>query len=385
MTADASATTRASLSGPAPPTKLEVRIAELIREAGPIDIATFMTLALGHPTLGYYQSNVRLGADGDFVTSPELSQIFGELIGLGLVAAWQAADGPPAHLVDLGPGNGTLMVDLWRATSRVPGWHDALDVHLVETSARLRRRQQDRLAAIERARWHEGLATLPDDRPLLVVANELFDALPVRQLILEADGWHEVRVDLDADGRLCLGRTDEPSALSGGLGREASLAGLAPGSVIELSPAREAMMGELAQLLRDQGGIALIVDYGELEPTPGSTLQAVSRHRKVDPLTRPGEVDLSSRVAFGPLARQAEALGLTAYGPVPQGLFLSRLGADLRLEQLVRGAAPDMAERLRVGHQRLTAADAMGELFKVLAVCQWPVTPPGFVPDEVLR
>ena len=378
-------TTGASVFGPAQPTPLEARIAELIREAGPIDIATFMTLALGHPTLGYYQSDVRLGADGDFVTSPELSQIFGELIGLGLAAAWQAADGPPVHLVELGPGNGTLMADLWRATGRLPGWPEALDVHLVETSGRLRRRQQDRLAAIERVQWHESLATLPDDRPLLVIANELFDALPIRQLILEADGWHEVRVDLDADGRLCLGRADELSALSDGLGREASLEGLAEGSVIELSPARDAMMAELAQRLRDQGGIALIIDYGELEPTPGSTLQAVSRHRKVDPLTRPGEVDLSSRVAVGALARTATALGLTAYGPVPQGSFLSRLGAELRLEQLVRGASPATAERLQLGHRRLTAADAMGELFKVLAVCRWPLTPPGFLPEEVLR
>jgi NADH dehydrogenase [ubiquinone] 1 alpha subcomplex assembly factor 7 len=377
--------TEASAKGLADPAPLEARLAELIRAAGPIDIGTFMTLALGHPTLGYYRRDVRLGADGDFVTSPELSQIFGELIGLGLAAAWQAADGPPAHLVELGPGNGTLMADLWRATKSVPGWHDALDVHLVETSERLRRRQQDRLAAIERAEWHERLETLPTDRPLLVIANELFDALPIRQLILEDDGWHEVRVDLDADGRLCLGRTDELSALSGGLSRETPITEAVVGSVIELSPAREAMMEELALRLCDQGGIALIIDYGELEPTPGSTLQAVSGHRKVGPLTRPGEVDLSSRVAFGPLARAAKAQGATVYGPVPQGLFLARLGADLRLQQLVRRASPATAQRLQAGHQRLTAPDAMGELFKSLAVCKWPVVPPGFVPEEVLR
>lgn len=364
------------------PTPLERRIAELIRETGPIDIATFMALALGHPTLGYYHAMVQLGAEGDFVTSPEVSQLFGELVGLGLAAAWQAAGEPHAHLVELGPGNGTLLADLWRATRQVGGWHDALDIHLVETSAPLRARQQDRLAAIPRVRWHGDLATLPDDRPLLVVANEFFDALPVRQLIGETDGWHEVRVDLDADGRLCRGRTDEPSALGVGLGGDACCEGLAPGNVIELAPAREAMMAELSLRLRRQGGIALIIDYGELEPAPGSTLQAVSRHRKVDPLTRPGEVDLTSRVAFGPLARVAKSLGLSAYGPVPQGQYLTRLGANLRLEQLVRRAAPTTVARLEAGHRRLTAADAMGELFKVLAVGRWPVMPPGFVQED---
>lgn len=366
----------------AKPTPLETRIAELIRETGPIDVATFMTLALGHPTLGYYHSMVQLGAEGDFVTSPEVSQLFGELVGLGLAAAWQAAGEPPAHLVELGPGNGTLLADLWRATRRVGGWHEALDIHLVETSAPLRARQQDRLAALPRVRWHDDLATLPDDRPLLVIANELFDALPVRQLILETDGWHEIRVDLDPDGRLCLGRTEEPSALGVGLDGHVGYAGLAPGSVIELAPAREAMMAELGLRLQRQGGLALIIDYGELEPEPGSTLQAVSRHRRVDPLTRPGEVDLTSRVAFGPLARVATSQGLSAYGPVPQGQYLTRLGADLRLEQLARHADPATAARLEAGHRRLTAADAMGELFKVLAVGRWPAMPPGFSRED---
>jgi NADH dehydrogenase [ubiquinone] 1 alpha subcomplex assembly factor 7 len=358
-------------------TPLEAGIARLIRAGGPIDVATFMALALGHPTQGYYAARAGLGAGGDFVTAPEVSQLFGELVGLSLAAAWAASGTPPAHLVELGPGNGTLMADLWRGTGRVPGFHDALTVHLVETSPRLRAAQATRLASIAGLTWHDDLETLPRDRPLLVVANEFFDALPIRQLVKEDGSWHEVRIDLGPDDRLRLGRAAEPSPLGNLLER-----GQPDGSVVEISPAREAFMAALAQRLAGQGGLALIIDYGERDPLPGSTLQAVSNHRRVAPLTRPGEVDLTSHVAFGPLIEIARRAGLGAYGPLPQGDFLERLGAGLRLGQLLAGASGATAERLRAGHRRLTHPEAMGELFKVLAVTSWPGLPPGFAASE---
>lgn len=358
-------------------TRLEARIGALIEAMGPIDVAAFMTLALAHPRDGYYAKRAAIGADGDFITAPEISQLFGELVGLALAAAWQAAGRPAARLVELGPGNGTLIADLWRAGRHVPGFHTGLALHLIETSPLLRARQAERLAGLPNLVWHDGLSAVPDDRPLLLVANELLDALPIRQLIKEADGWHEILVDRDAAGGLCLTKAAGPSAL--GLRLDD---GLPPGSVIELSPAREALMEEIAQRLRQQGGLALIIDYGEREPTPGSTLQAVSRHRKVPPLTRPGEVDLTSRVAFGPLALIARQAGLAAYGPLPQGVWLERLGAGLRLERLARDAPPERAARLRAGHARLVAPEAMGELFKVLAVSSWDAPPPGFLQEE---
>ena len=363
----------------APPTVLEARIAGLIEAEGPIDVATFMTLALGHPTSGYYPAHARLGAAGDFVTAPETSQIFGELVGLAIADAWRTAGRPAARLVELGPGNGTLLADLWRSTAKVPGFLAALEVHLVETSPALQRLQGERLASVDRLHWHGDLTQVPADRPLLLVANELFDALPIRQFIMEAEGWHEIEVALDADRRLCLARSRRLSPLAARLPE-----GLPVGSVLELSPAREALMADLAERLRAQGGLALLIDYGELEPTPGSTLQAVHRHRKVDPLTRPGEVDLSSRVAFGPLARIAREAGLRVFGPLPQGDFLARLGSGLRLAQLRRGATPAQAAALEAGHRRLTAAEGMGTLFKVMAVTSWPSVPPGFVAEEAV-
>ncbi len=369
--------TAASTVPGAGPTPLETAIARLIQTAGPIDVATFMTLALAHPTHGYYTGRAALGAHGDFVTAPEVSQLFGELLGLALAAAWGAAGGPPALLVELGPGNGTLLADLWRGTARVPGFQAKLAVHLVETSRRLRDIQAARLAAIGQPAWHDDLETLPNDRPLLVVANEFLDALPIRQLVKEQGRWHEVRVDLAADGRLCLGLAEEPSPLGGGVER-----GQPEGSVVELSPAREALVAALAERLAAQGGQALLIDYGEREPSPGSTLQAVSGHRRVPPLTRPGEVDLSSRVAFAPLIAVAKAAGLAVFGPLPQGAYLERLGAGLRLGQLLGRAPAATMAGLRAGHRRLTHPDAMGTLFKVLALTSWPEPPPGFSHED---
>lgn len=359
------------------PTPLEARLVRLIRASGPIDVATFMALALNDPKDGYYAAHAAIGPEGDFVTGPEVSQILGELLGLALAEAWRTAGAPPVHLVELGPGNGTLLADLFRATARVPGFRGAVRLHLVETSRRLKAVQAEALAGVAGVAWHRELATVPRDRPLLVIANELFDALPIRQLVRQADGWHEVRVDLDGKGRLGLGVAPEPSPLGAGLD-----AAHPAGSVVELSPAREAFMAELAERLSGQGGLAYVIDYGELWPAPGSTLQAVSRHAKVDPLTRPGLVDLTSRVAFGPLIERAKAVGLDAFGPLPQGVFLERLEASLRLRQLLAGGGAEAAARLRAGHARLTAPSAMGELFKVVAFATWPAPPPGFVSEE---
>lgn len=358
-------------------TELEHRLRRLIRAMGPIDLATFMALALADPKDGYYAAKVAIGPEGDFVTAPEVSQIFGELLGLALADAWQAAGSPPVDLVELGPGNGTLLADLWRATARVPGFHLASRVQLVETSPKLEALQAARLAGIPDITWHADLAGLPDDRPLLLVANELFDALPIRQLIRLADGWREVKVDLDETDRLCLAPAPGPSPLGSRLGHGHPL-----GSVVELSPAREALMAELALRLEGQDGLAYVIDYGELSPTPGSTLQAVSSHEKTAPLTRPGEVDLTSRVAFAPLIEVARRSGVEVFGPLPQGAFIERLGGKVRLEQLSRGAEPEVAARLEAGYRRMTEPDAMGELFKVVAFSTFAGPPPGFSIEE---
>ncbi|GGC80304.1 class I SAM-dependent methyltransferase [Chelatococcus reniformis] len=352
-----------------PRTPLGDELCRLIAAEGPISVERYMGLCLTHPRHGYYTGRDPLGAAGDFTTAPEVSQIFGELIGLWVAAVWQTM-GEPAlvRLVELGPGRGTLMADAWRATRVLPRFRDALRVDLVEVSPVLRQRQQATLAvaglgAGAAVTWRQRLEEVPDDGPLLVVANEFVDALPVRQFVRGSRGWHERLVGLSQEGELVFGLAEaaEPTlATSTG----------APGAVLEVGRAAAAVARELAGRLLRQGGAALLIDYGHTATGLGDTLQAVRRHAYVDPLAEPGLADLTTHVDFGALRRTALGAGAAVHGPVPQGAFLDALGAPARAARLAAGRDAGTRAAIAAAVARLTGGGPgeMGELFKVMAI-----------------
>jgi NADH dehydrogenase [ubiquinone] 1 alpha subcomplex assembly factor 7 len=352
---------------------LQTELAQAIRREGPLSLARFMSLALHHPTSGYYRKRDPLGLHGDFVTAPELSQAFGEVVGAWLAQSWLDLGRPaPFHLVELGPGRGTLLADALRATRAVLGFHHGLRLHLVETSERLREAQMARLAGFDPS-WHARFRDVPSG-PLLLIANEFFDALPVHQLIATAQGWVERCVDLNAEGRLGFRAAGGRSPLG------ANLPEASPDTVAEVSPARSQLAQEIGRRIAEDGGVALVIDYGAWAEGPtGDTLQATRRHAPCDPLDAPGTADLTTHVDFRSLGAAAAAGGARVYGPVPQGTFLTALGIHLRTAKLVDRATPDQQRALRAALFRLTDASAMGELFKVLvfAGAEAPA-PPGF-------
>lgn len=333
---------------------------------GPITVAQYMEAALHDPRHGYYRIHDPFGPEGDFVTAPEISQMFGELLGAWCVATWQQMGAPDmVHLVEIGPGRGTLMADALRASAHAPEFAAARRVHLVETSPVLRALQQEHLADTG-AVWRETLDQLPDG-PVLILANELFDALPVRQLVRRADIWVERRVGLDeAQARFRFLTDDRPSPATVLI--PAALADAPEGSLIEVSPAMIELMDLLARRLVAQGGAALIIDYGPARPVGGETLQAVRAHHRHDVLDAPGEADLTTHVDFSTLARTAREAGADVHGPVAQGGLLRALGIEARAEALAAKAAPRQREALDAALARLTGAEAMGVLFKGLAV-----------------
>ncbi|WP_036260010.1 class I SAM-dependent methyltransferase [Methylocapsa aurea] len=347
-------------------------IRDMIVEDGPISLERYMALALGHPAHGYYRTKTPLGASGDFITAPEISQMFGELIGLWCVEVWRLMGEPKSlHLVELGPGRGTLMADLLRAARVEPRFRSAIDLHLVETSAPLRRSQRQ---AIEGcgipASWHESIEEAPSGA-VIVIANEFFDALPVRHYVHQDGGWRERQVGLDAQGRLSFGLAPEPEP---GLSAPG-----AHGEILEVGLAASHLMLTLATRIAEQGGALLAIDYGYCEPSRGETLQAVRRHGFADPLHDPGEADLTAHVDFCSLERAARAAGAQVHGPAPQGQWLARLGIFERAAMLrshadqSQCAAIDAALERLAGTPGADSATDMARLFKVLAV-----TPPDF-------
>ncbi len=344
-------------------------LAAEIRATGPLPVARLMALALDR----YYQRRDPFGAAGDFTTAPEISQMFGEVVGLWLAEAWAQCGRPaPACLVELGPGRGTLIADLLRVTARVPGLRQSMAIHLVERSRRLRELQAERLAGVDLT-WHDDFEQVPEG-PLFLVANEFFDALPVQQLVRTGQGWVERRVGLAADGSLVFVLDDQPSPAA------RSLRDAAPGTVAELSPARDRLARQIGERIAAAGGVALLIDYGAFAEGPtGDTLQAVRDHARADPLAAPGAVDLSAQVDFRALALAARGGGAAVFGPVPQGTFLRAFGIEARALQLLERARPDQRRDLRAGLFRLTDAAAMGELFKVLVLARPDdPLPPGF-------
>jgi NADH dehydrogenase [ubiquinone] 1 alpha subcomplex assembly factor 7 len=348
-------------------------LAARIRATGPITLADWMAEALTHPALGYYRRGDPLGAAGDFITAPEISQMFGELIGLWLVAAWERLGRPdPVALAELGPGRGSLMADALRAARVRPEFGAAVRLHLVESSPGLRGRQAAALASA-RPEWHDGFETVPE-APLLLIANEFFDALPIRQFQRAEAGWCERMVALDDSGDRFRWVLAPPSAAAEALLAPEHLQA-AVGTVAEISPAAQGLAAAIGARLAAAPGAALIVDYGHDRSAPGDTLQAVHRHAPADPLEDPGEADLTAHVDFAALARAARTAGAEAHGPVAQGAFLRTLGIELRAERLLARATPEQAHAIRSGLSRLIDAAEMGRLFRVLAL-----TSPGFGP-----
>jgi NADH dehydrogenase [ubiquinone] 1 alpha subcomplex assembly factor 7 len=354
-------------------TELGRLIARRIALTGPISIADFMAEALGHPRLGYYRRARPLGAAGDFITAPEISQMFGELIGAWLAERWLAMGSPSAvRLIELGPGRGTLMADALRATRGVPGFHAALRLHLVDTNAPLRAEQQRALGAFAPL-WHERFDEVPPG-PALIVANEFFDALPVRQFEKTAQGWRERMVGLARDGETLV------FALAPGATPFAGYLPDAPeGAQAEISEAGRALAAAIGARLTRDGGGALIVDYG-YDSGGGASLQAVRGHQGAGILDRPGETDLSAHVDFAALARAAKA---PVFGPIAQGNFLRRLGILQRAESLKARANTSQRAPIDAALARLIASDQMGTLFRVLAVGDGRSTvPAGFSEAE---
>jgi SAM-dependent MidA family methyltransferase len=322
------------------PTALEARLRARIAAEGPITVADYMAEANAY----YYATRDPFGAEGDFTTAPEISQMFGELVGIWLADLWQRAGEPgTARYVELGPGRGTLAEDALRA---MRGAGLAPPVDFVETSPLLRAAQAERVSA----RWHDELSTVSAGGPLLVVANEFFDALPVRQF----DGSRELRIADD-----------------GGFVRDGPVE-------TEISPASLAIVTDLARRLATQGGAALIVDYGHDRPGTGDTLQSVSGHAYADPFAAPGERDLTAHVDFHALAAAARAAGVRVFGPVEQGAWLNAMGIKLRAASLAK-AAPERGPEIAAARERLTGAGQMGRLFKAMALVapSWP-EPAGF-------
>lgn len=331
-------------------------------------MARYMELCLAHPRLGYYSGAPAIGRGGDFITAPEISQVFGELIGFFVVNLWQQMGEPPSFtLLELGPGRGVLIEDALRAAGRAEGFLDALHLQLFESNVLLRDEQRRRLEPYH-PYWAPEIDTVSDD-PLIVIANEFFDALPIRQFIRMDDGWHERLVGL-RDNRLAFGLSPVPLA-------DAPFNERDVGAVREVSPARLLAMSRLCQRIAIQGGAILVVDYGYETPMAGETLQAVRDHAFAQPLDAPGETDVSAHVDFAALREAATAAGLGAAPLANQGDFLRRLGAVERADVLAR-ANPAAAASVTAGIERLLSPDQMGTLFKVLCAHSPGLEPAGF-------
>jgi NADH dehydrogenase [ubiquinone] 1 alpha subcomplex assembly factor 7 len=347
---------------------LAAEIRRQIWTAGPMPVSQFMELCLSHPEHGYYMGRDPIGSNGDFITAPEISQIFGELIGLWTAEVWRLM-GKPAdvHLIELGPGRGTLMLDALRASKVAPEFLRALALHLVETSPALRQRQRDALADFDvPIFWHGSLSDIPAG-PSIVLANEFFDALPIHQAIKQSDGWHERVVALDKEGDLAFGLAAAPlRSFDQTLPHQMRQAPV--GAIYEWRP--DHVAGDMSHRVLEDGGAALVIDYGHARSAAGDTLQAVRGHAYSDPLAEPGLADLTAHVDFEALVSSARSAGARTHGPIEQAVFLRRIGIDIRAAALKAVAPPAIATKIDAGVARLTdgGRTGMGALFKVMAV-----------------
>jgi len=353
-------------------TPLEQEIRKIIETEGPITVSDYMRLCLTHPRHGYYVTRDPFGVRGDFVTAPEVSQMFGELIGAWAAAVWRQMGSPErVNLIELGPGRGTLMADALRAAKALPDFHSAISIHLVEISPVLRALQEKALADADATiARHHNIEEIPDG-PAIAIANEFVDALPISQFIKDRDGWH-VRMVGIADNKLAFVATPDPI-----LGHVAETGDTPAGTILERRDDRPISL--LSRRIARHGGAALVIDYGHAETAFGDTLQAVSGHKFANPLEHPGEADLTAQVDFAAVAGWAQRQGAATQGPVPQGEFLRRLGIAQRAARLKNNATPQQAADIDSAVHRLTAPEQMGELFKVLAIADPKLGPlPGF-------
>jgi NADH dehydrogenase [ubiquinone] 1 alpha subcomplex assembly factor 7 len=348
---------------------LQSEIKKLIKSSGPMPVWRYMELCLTHPQHGYYVSRDPLGREGDFTTSPEVSQMFGELLGLWAASVWKALGSPSLlRLIELGPGRGTMMADALRALRVLPPLYQALSIHLVEINPVLREKQKATLSGARNIEWHDNIDEVPEG-PAVILANEYFDVLPIHQVVKRETGWHERTVEIDGSGRLSFGFAAEPTprfdVLLPPLVRAAPV-----GAVFEWRPDAEIM--KIATRMRNQGGAALIIDYGHLRSDAGDTFQAIARHNFADPLKLPGQADVTAHVDFQALVRAAEDIGARVHGPVPQGEFLRRLGIETRALGLMAKATHEVSEDISSALKRLIGGGrgGMGSMFKVLAVSE---------------
>jgi NADH dehydrogenase [ubiquinone] 1 alpha subcomplex assembly factor 7 len=355
---------------------LEVEIRQRIERGGPISVANYMTMCLTHPRHGYYMTRDPFGTAGDFTTAPEISQMFGELVGLWASSVWQQMGSPPGLiLVELGPGRGSMMLDALRAAQLVRGFRSSVEVHFVEISPALEQRQRQSLGGISvPVTWHRSLDEVPEG-PTIILANEFFDALPVNQVVMCADGWHERVVKIDANDRLQFSAARDPYPLFDPL-LPKSIGEVRIGEIYEWRSDQMAL--EIGRRVMRGRGAALVIDYGHRKSATGDTMQAVGEHRFADPLTKPGQIDLTAHVDFDALAQAAESMGARSYGPIDQGDFLRYLGIESRAAALKAGAPHGKAAEIDAALRRLTAdgGDAMGRLFKAIAFTHPNLDPP---------
>lgn len=348
---------------------LEVIIKDSIEANGPMPVSEYMSLCLSHPEHGYYMTRDPFGVKGDFTTAPEISQMFGEMIGIWVLDSWMKMGSPNLfHLVECGPGRGTLMKDLLRATKNNAEFSKAVQIHLMEISPILKKQQYDTLSS-DTINWHSDLKTIPQNAPVIFIGNEFLDALPIDQYQFTDAQWHKKYIDLNKNGSFCFtyktysGDTDSPILRS--------LLPPEEGDILEVSKAQTDMMHDFIKIIQKQGGACLFIDYGYTLPSFKDTLQAIMHHNYVEILDEPGEADLTAHINFTDLATILLSENMTLYGPVAQKEFLTALGIEVRADQLRQVSSGRQSENIQLALTRLigdkTQLNQMGDLFKVMA------------------
>jgi SAM-dependent MidA family methyltransferase len=346
-------------------TPLKARMLRQIARSGPIPLPDYWAQCLFDPEHGYYTTGYPIGAEGDFITAPEVSQMFGEVIAAWWLATVRQNGLRDIALVEIGPGRGTLMFDMLRTLGKLaPELKETMSVHMVEVSPRLTGLQREKLAGSGfRINWHQSLETLPI-MPLGIIANELFDAIPIRSFVKHDGNWYEQAIGADTAENFAFHSMPASLNLSDlPVGHDAK----ADGSIFEYAPAREAMIQQIACQISQSGGFGLFVDYGHAQSSFGDTLQAIKKHAFANPLEDPGDADLTSHVDFEALANAARREGANVSAVLEQGNFLKRLGIVERTEQL-SNAKPPSRNAIETACERLTGEDQMGSLFKVMGI-----------------